>query len=62
MRYPSYWVKARLTGLTGWLTLRLEGCEKSKVALAMRAGSVWSFEVGAGGWSGLPNPFHTSAL
>jgi hypothetical protein len=26
--------------LTGWLTLKLEGCEKAKVALAMRAGSV----------------------
>ncbi len=34
MRYPSHWLKPLVTGLTGWLILGLEGCEKSKVALA----------------------------
>jgi len=30
------WLSLSVTGLTGWLTLKWDGCEKSKVALPMR--------------------------
>jgi hypothetical protein len=38
MRSRSLWLRPSVTGLTGWLTLKWEGCEKSKVALATRSG------------------------
>jgi hypothetical protein len=37
---PQHLSRFSVIGFTGWLTLELEGCEKAKVALAIRPGSV----------------------
>jgi len=45
-------LRPSVTGLTGWLTLKWEGCEKSKVALATLARPPdRSIRTDPGGWS-----------
>jgi hypothetical protein len=46
------WLRLSATGLTGWLTLKLEGCENSKVALAAWSRSFHRASIARGGAMG----------